>query len=393
MRLTAGRDRDACRRRRGRRRRRRARHLVGASTRARSSPARASSRCAATATATTSSRAAFARGARGRARRSRRLRTRCRRGGDARAGRRRASPVAGRRAFGARGTRAELRVVGVTGSTGKTSTKDLLAAALASAPAYANPESYNNEFGLPLTLLNTPDGVRGGRRRDGGAVPRRHRRRCATIARPEFGVVTNVGLAHAEHLGGREGVAAVHGELLEALPESGAAVLDADDEWTPSLAARTAARGRDGRLHADAAHRITHVDIGRALHPEFTLDGCRFRVGLRGAHQVTTRRWPRSWPARRSVSTSKAAPRRMEAARRVSVAHGARRAADGVVVLNDAYNANPTSMDAALRALAQLGGRRAPHRGARRHARARDAQRRTRTRRSAAWPASSESMS
>jgi UDP-N-acetylmuramoyl-tripeptide--D-alanyl-D-alanine ligase len=253
-----------------------------------------------------------------------------------------------------RAGRSELRVVGVTGSTGKTSTKDLLAAALPDGAAYASPESYNNEFGLPLTLLNTPAGVRGVVAEMGERFPGDIALLC-DIARPEFGIVTNVGLAHAEHLGGREGVAAVLAELLEALPESGTAVLPADDEWTPWLAQRTVARVETVGYAPDAAHRITHVDVGRALHPEFTLDGCRFRVGLRGAHQVIN-------AAMAAVMARDAFGIDLEdIAARMEGARGSRwrmelaESAGGVVVLNDAYNANPASMDAALRALAQLG--------------------------------------
>ena len=149
--------------------------------------------------------------------------------------------AAGRRALRAGRTR-ELRVVGVTGSTGKTSTKDLLAAALPDGAAYASPESYNNEFGLPITLLNAPAGVPRSWSPRWGSASRATSRCCATSPDPSSAIVTNVGLAHAEHLGGREGVAAVLAELLEALPESGAAVLNADDEWTPWLAQRTDAR-------------------------------------------------------------------------------------------------------------------------------------------------------
>ena len=125
----------------------------------------------------------------------------------------------------------------MTGSTGKTSTKDLLAAVLAPLGCHASPESYNNEFGLPITLLNTPLDARVVVAEMGERFPGDLAQLCA-IARPEIGVVTNVGLAHAEHLGGPEGAAAVMGELLDALPAGGLAVLNADDEWTPRLAAR-----------------------------------------------------------------------------------------------------------------------------------------------------------
>ena len=136
-----------------------------------------------------------------------------------------------------RRARSELRVVGVTGSTGKTSTKDLLAAVLAPLGCYASPASHNNEFGLPITLLNAPADVsvvvaEMGERFAGDV------KALCEIARPEIGVVTNVGLAHAEHLGGPAGAAEVIGELMDALPADGLAVLNADDEWTPGLEAR-----------------------------------------------------------------------------------------------------------------------------------------------------------
>ena len=101
--------------------------------------------------------------------------------------------------------RPDLHVVAVAGSTGKTSTKDLLAAALASRGCHANAESYNNEFGLPITLCNTPESAHVvvaemGERFAGDLTE------LCEIARPDTGVVTNAGLAHAEYLGGRDGV-------------------------------------------------------------------------------------------------------------------------------------------------------------------------------------------
>src|SRR5262245_1631467 len=188
----------------------------------------------------------------------------------------------------ARSVRAEreaLRVVGVTGSTGKTSTKDLLAAACSTAVVYASPESFNNEFGLPLTLLNTPAAVRGVIAEMGERFPGDIALLC-DIAQPQHGVVTNVGLAHAEHLGGPEGVASVLAELLEALPADGTAVLPADDPWTQWLRARTRARAVTVGFDDTADHVVRDVVVDRDLQPEFTLEGQRFRVGLRGAHQV-----------------------------------------------------------------------------------------------------------
>jgi UDP-N-acetylmuramoyl-tripeptide--D-alanyl-D-alanine ligase len=249
--------------------------------------------------------------------------------------------------------RDELRVVGVTGSTGKTSTKDLLAAACSSALAHASPESFNNEFGLPLTLLNASAAVHGLIAEMGERFPGDIALLC-DIARPQYGIVTNVGLAHAEHLGGPEGVAAVLAELLEALPADGVAVLPADDPWTPWLRARTQARVVTVGLSESADERVHDVVVGPDLYAEFTLAGQRVRVGLRGGHQV--------------VNAALAAITAREAfgldlgivAARLAAAEGSRwrmellESPTGVLVLNDAYNANPTSMAAGLQALTQL---------------------------------------
>ena len=258
--------------------------------------------------------------------------------------------------------RPELRVVGVAGSTGKTSTKDLLAAMLAPLGCYASPASHNNEFGLPITLLNAPADVsvvvaEMGERFAGDIAV------LCEIARPETGVVTNVGLAHAEHLGGPEGAARVIGELVDALPAGGLAVLNADDEWTPSLLERATSAGATavtvGRA-AGADYRIERLELDAQLHPAFVLRGQRVVVPLLGEHQA--------WNAALALAVAHrgfgmgldSAAASMAAARPARWRLELQRHDDGVVVLNDAYNANPASLDAALRALAQVdaGGRR-----------------------------------
>jgi UDP-N-acetylmuramoyl-tripeptide--D-alanyl-D-alanine ligase len=257
--------------------------------------------------------------------------------------------------------RPELHVVAVAGSTGKTSTKDLLAAALASRASYANPESYNNEFGLPITLCNTPASA--------GVVVTEMGERFAgdlrelcEIARPDTGVVTNVGLAHAEHLGGRAGAAAVLAELLEALPASGTAVLNADDPATSQLAAATLATVVTVGEHAGADYRLSHVTVDERLRPAFHVGDQRFEVPLRGAHQARN--------AAMAIAVAHhvfSLPFDEIALELAGTAAGRWRMElletdTGVTVINDAYNANPTSMDAALVALAHLelasGGRR-----------------------------------
>lgn len=250
-------------------------------------------------------------------------------------------------------------VVGITGSAGKTTTKDLLAAALGRARrVVASPGSFNNEAGLPLTLLAADTETEVVVAEMGARLAGNIADLCA-IARPRLGILTNVGLAHAGRLGGRAGVAAVKGELLEALPADGVAVLDADDDVTADLARRTAARVlRIGRgPHSDCDVRITEVVLDDDLRPSFHLDApagsLAVRLRLRGEHQVMNAAMAAAVALELGVaaddvvaglSEAEAAPWRMQ------LAH----APGGITVLNDAYNASPTSTDVALRALARL---------------------------------------
>ncbi len=256
-------------------------------------------------------------------------------------------------------------VVGITGSAGKTGTKDLTAAALAPKfQVHASPGSYNNEAGVPLTLLAAPSTTEAlvlemGVRAHGDIAAL-----CA-IARPTVGVITNIGLAHAGPLGGRAGVARVKGELLEALDAQGLAVLDADDPETPGLTARTAARvlrvsARDHGSAPDghaADVRATGITLDADLRPSFTLDSPwgsgPVTLAVRGAHQVVNASLAAAVALAHGVAFDdvaaglvgvEPAPWRMEI----------ERSAGGVTVLDDAYNANPSSMAAALEALARV---------------------------------------
>jgi UDP-N-acetylmuramoyl-tripeptide--D-alanyl-D-alanine ligase len=252
----------------------------------------------------------------------------------------------------ARAARPELRVVGVGGSAGKTSTKDLLAAALVSLGCYANRDSYNNEFGLPITLLNTPNRARVlvaemGERFPGDVAL------LSDIARPDVGVVTNVGLAHAEHLGGERGAARAMNELLQALPPGGVAVLNADDPWTPSLRVAGGVTVVTAGAAETADYRIEDLQLDDELHPSFTMAGRRVVVPLRGEHQAHNAALALAAAHRAfgiELGVAAEALAAVEPARWRLEMHTTRR---GLTVLNDAYNANPASMDAALRALAR----------------------------------------
>ncbi|CAA9240919.1 MAG: UDP-N-acetylmuramoyl-tripeptide--D-alanyl-D-alanine ligase [uncultured Acidimicrobiales bacterium] len=250
------------------------------------------------------------------------------------------------------------RVVGVTGSVGKTSVKDLLAAALAGTLRTAASErSFNNELGVPMTLLGAPDGTEAVVL-EMGARGAGHIRRLCEVGRPTVGVVTSVAAVHTELFGSLDEVAAGKGELVESLPPSGTAVLNADDERVAAMAGRTTARvlsyGDSGEVRAD------QVACDDELRPSFRLrtpwGSAPVGLAVRGVHQVGNALAAAAAALACGVPLDAAAdglgravlsPLRMDLQRTQS----------GAIVLNDAYNANPTSMAAALRALAALPGR------------------------------------
>ena len=260
----------------------------------------------------------------------------------------------------ARDRLADVPVVGITGSTGKTSTKDLTAAALAPAgPVGASPVSFNNEIGVPLTLLSAPPGAVAVVA-EMGARGMGHIATLAAVARPTIGVITNIGMAHAEFFGSREEVARAKGELVEALPGDGYAIFCADDDMTPGLRARTSAAVLTAGSASRADVRYSVVQLDDELRPAFHLDtpwGSADVPALpvRGAHQACNAAFAVAVAGVVGVDLADAvaglagavgSPLRMDL----------RRSPAGLVVLNDSYNANPTSMAAAVDALASLGG-------------------------------------
>lgn len=247
------------------------------------------------------------------------------------------------------------QVVGITGSVGKTSTKDLAAAVLArTQPTWASARSYNNEIGVPLTLLGAPDDtvatvVEMGMRGFG------HLTELCTIARPTVGVVTAVAMVHTELVGDLDGVARAKREVVESLPVSGHAVLNAADLRVAAMAAHTDARvvwfGDGGHVAAE------HVALDDELRPRFHLvsdwGSMEVVVAARGLHQVSNALaaaavglvWDVPLEAvAEGLATAALSPWRMELTRTPG----------GAVVINDAYNAGPASMEAALRSLAAL---------------------------------------
>jgi UDP-N-acetylmuramoyl-tripeptide--D-alanyl-D-alanine ligase len=270
-------------------------------------------------------------------------------------------------------------VIGITGSVGKTTTKDILARCLASTfPTAASERSFNNELGLPLTLLNAPEGVRKVVL-EMGARGFGHITRLLRVARPEVGIVTSVASAHVEYFGDLEGVARAKGELVEGLPPSGVAVLNVDDVRVARMAERSPCPvlgysvhgdggGREGRdrpddghdrpqVHVEAQVVAESVSLDAELRPRFRLvtpwGSALVMLSLHGVQQVgnalaasAAALWcgvPLEALADALADIS-ASPLRME------VRHPPR----GPTLLVDCYNANPASTEAALRSLAAL---------------------------------------
>jgi UDP-N-acetylmuramoyl-tripeptide--D-alanyl-D-alanine ligase len=261
-------------------------------------------------------------------------------------------------------------VIGITGSSGKTSTKDLLASLLERlGPTVAPPGSFNNELGHPYTVLRATSQTRY-LVLETSARGIGHIRYLTEIAPPRIGVVLNVGSAHLGEFGSREAIAKAKGELVEALPPDGVAVLNADDPLVAAMRTRTAARVVTVGAAADADVRAEDVELDELGRPAFTLlarteqsallgesEQRRPRVQLQlvGAHHVSNALaaaavalecgMPLDQVAAALSEARPASRWRMETVERP----------DGVLIINDAYNANPESTRAALEALAVIG--------------------------------------
>ncbi|MFC7447048.1 UDP-N-acetylmuramoyl-tripeptide--D-alanyl-D-alanine ligase [Rhodococcus daqingensis] len=264
-----------------------------------------------------------------------------------------------------------LTVVGVTGSSGKTSTKDLLAAVLSPlGSVVAPPGSFNNELGHPWTALRA-DADTDFLVLELSARGIGHVAALAETAPPRIGVILNVGTAHLGEFGSRDAIAQAKGELAEALPaaaDGGVAVLNADDPLVAAMATRTRARvvlvGQSER--ADV--RAVDVRLDAEARPAFTLQ-CRYPVGSAHEGDIATVRVQLGVHGEHQVGNALAAAAvALECGAtvgQIAAALGAATAAsvrrmdvrhrdDGVTVINDSYNANPDSMRAALKALVTM---------------------------------------
>jgi UDP-N-acetylmuramoyl-tripeptide--D-alanyl-D-alanine ligase len=251
--------------------------------------------------------------------------------------------------------RLDIPVVGVTGSVGKTSTKDLIAAALgATRTVTANERSFNNEQGLPVTILGAPDGtealvVEMGMRGYGEIA------RLCEIAAPTIGVVTAVAASHTERVDGIEGVAQAKRELVEALGPGGVAVLNADDHRVATMAEH--ARGTVLTYGHIGDVRIVGLELDELARPRFRIEtpwgSGEVGLAVSGAHMASNAAAAIAVAgvveghideACGALASATVSGMRMEIARTAS----------GAVVVNDSYNANPDSMRAALDAVAAM---------------------------------------
>ena len=248
-------------------------------------------------------------------------------------------------------------VVGITGSVGKTSTKDLAKAALsAELRTAASERSFNNDQGLPVTILNAPDdtqvlvlemGMRGF-----GEIER-----LCQVGQPSIGVVTRIAAAHTERVGGLEGVAKAKGELIRALPLNGTAILNGDDPFARGLAKDAACDVLTFGFEQHNTVRIVELTLDDLARSYFRLEtpwgATRVQLAVSGQHMAANAAAALTIAACCGVDLESAAQALRQATLspwRMEIGHSAA----GATVINDAYNANPASMRAAIDSLIAL---------------------------------------
>jgi len=251
-----------------------------------------------------------------------------------------------------------LTIVGITGSSGKTSTKDLVAAVLEPlGEVVAPPGSFNNELGHPWTVLRATRStdyliLEMSARHPGNIAA------LAEIAVPAIGVVLNVGTAHLGEFGSREAIARTKAELPQAVPESGLVILNVDDAAVAAMAGVTAARVVRVSRSSPGDVWAGPVSLDELARPRFTMhaneNAAQVQLAVYGDHQVTNALCAAAVALECGASVDQVAAalsgtgpvsrRRMQVTTR----------ADGVTVIDDAYNANPDSMRAGLQALAWI---------------------------------------
>jgi len=255
--------------------------------------------------------------------------------------------------------RFEIPLIGITGSTGKTTTKDMTVAILVRrGPVAATPENFNNEIGVPLALLSLTAEHRAAviemAMRGAGEIAY-----LAALAQPTIGVVTNIGLSHLERLGSPQAIAAAKGELVEALGE-GIAVLNADDAYSDGLAARaqgpvvTFGLGETADFRAVEIAPVDEAVSFRLVCPDGEI---AVRLEAPGRHQVLN-----ALAAAAAATQAGASPDDIAAGLSAFTASHRRaqtvRARAGFRIIDDCYNASPASTEAALEMLGDVQARR-----------------------------------
>jgi len=248
----------------------------------------------------------------------------------------------------------DIQVIGLTGSNGKTSTKDLTASVLGENFQVTKTDgNFNNHIGVPLTLLR----ARGsdqigvfemGMNHAGEIAP------LAAMAAPEVGIITNIGMAHIEFLGSREAIAQEKGMLAEALPPSGTLILSAEDEFSPAIAART---------KADVV--LAGINMGEIFASDLrpSASGTKFTINAEGRTAAAELSVPGEHMVRNAmlaVAAGRAFGLSLEecaaglAKLRLTKGRLEQKMIRGIQVIDDTYNANPDSVAAALRTLASM---------------------------------------
>ncbi len=254
-------------------------------------------------------------------------------------------------------SRLDAQVVGITGSVGKTTVKDLLVGALGRRwRTAATAGNQNNELGVPLTLLGAADGTEA-LVVEMGACAAGDLRLLSGLARPTIGVVTSVGLAHTETFGSIEEVARAKAELVEALPSSATAVLNGDDSRVAAMAGVTSATVVTFGLGAGADVTAEGVELDDDLQASFRLRSpwgeAEVRLLVTGRHQVGN-----ALAAAAAALVAGVEPELVATGLAGAFLSPSRmalgRSPEGAVVIDDAYNANPLSLSSALQSLAAL---------------------------------------
>jgi UDP-N-acetylmuramoyl-tripeptide--D-alanyl-D-alanine ligase len=252
----------------------------------------------------------------------------------------------------------DITVIALTGSSGKTSTKDLLGQLLEShGPTVFTKGSFNNEKGLPLTVLRAGEDTRYLVLEMGARGVGNIKSLCE-LARPGIGIVLNVGTAHVGEFGSKEQTAQAKGEIVESLTTEGVAVLNADDPYVSAMVSRTKARVLSFGEHASADVRALDVRLDEEGRARFTLvaDGVEAPVGINlvGEHHVANALAAAAACTAVGMTVPQIAAGLGQAVALSGGRMAVNRRADGVIVIDDAYNANPESMRAGLKALVTL---------------------------------------